>query len=293
LVYERPVGSRWRRGLRRAFAFVAAVIALAFAAAWGYLFWHGNKAADTTGEYVALGSSFAAGIGIGPRAPGSPIHCMRTSGGYPALVAKRTGLRLVDMSCSGSTTGHILDGGQLMLGPQLAAIGPRTRLVTITSGGNDVGYVGDLMVASGDMGLIGAWLHGDIQPASTRPYGGVSARLETIVRHIRRKSPKAVILVVNYPALLPVKGKCAALAITGRQAAISREVAGRLAQATRQAADRAGALLIDMDAAGAGHDACSAAPWVHGAKPASGTAFHPNAAGAAATADRIVAALQP
>jgi lysophospholipase L1-like esterase len=269
-----------------------ALIVLAGAGAFGFLYWQGNRPVDTSGEYVALGSSFAAGIGLGPRAPGSPLHCMRTTGGYPALVAQQTGLRLVDMSCSGSTTSHILDGGQLMLGPQLAAIGPGTQLVTITTGGNDLGYIGDLMAASGSMGWLGTWLNGDIQPVTARPYAGVATNLKTIVREIREIAPDAEVVLVSYPALLPPEGNCAAMAISGQQADASRAVAQRLSELTRQAAIDAGAIFIDMDAASRGHDACSSTPWVYGAEAVGGTSFHPTAAGAAAVAERIVAALR-
>ena len=56
---------------------------------------------------------------------------------------------MVDVSCSGATTAHILKrwGG---LPPQIDAVTPAARLVTVTIGGNDVGYVGGLMAASCD-----------------------------------------------------------------------------------------------------------------------------------------------
>jgi hypothetical protein len=44
----------------------------------GLLYWQGSRPVDTSGEYVALGSSFATGIGIGRRAPGSPLQYLRT-----------------------------------------------------------------------------------------------------------------------------------------------------------------------------------------------------------------------
>jgi hypothetical protein len=245
---------------------------------------------DKSGEYVALGSSFAAGIGLGARVPGSPIQCFRTAGGYPTLVAKKTGMRLVDMSCSGSTTKHILSGGQLLLGPQLAAIGPATKLVTITSGGNDVGYIGDLMVASGNMGRFGAWWHGDIKSADARPYYVVTDNLITIINSVRQKAPSAKILIINYPSIIPPNGSCAALGINKEQADISRTLAQQLALATKRAVDESSALLVDIANASVGHDVCSKAPWVNGASVKAGTAFHPNAAGAEATADAIVKA---
>jgi lysophospholipase L1-like esterase len=183
-----------------------------------------------------------------------------------------------------------LSGGQLLLGPQLAAIGPATKLVTITSGGNDVGYIGDLMVASGNMGRFGAWWHGDIKSADKRPYDIVTNNLTEIIKSVRQKAPSAKIIIINYPAIMPPSGSCAALGISKNQADISRDLAQKLAQATQRALDESGAQLVDIANASVGHDVCSKVPWVNGASVKAGTAFHPNAAGAEATSDAIVKA---
>ncbi|MDE2596409.1 MAG: SGNH/GDSL hydrolase family protein [Sphingomonadales bacterium] len=255
------------------------------------LVWQGRKKPDTSGQYVALGSSFAAGLGLGPRMPGSPLVCMRSTHGYPHLLAAMTGLSLVDMSCSGSTTDHILHGGQVFLGPQLDAIGPETRLVTITSGGNDVGYIGDLTLASGRGGMIGKLLWKGPKPVAERDFGKVTENVVRIVQEIRRRAPRAVVVVVSYPAVLPEQGSCAALGIDAAMADTGRQIAARLHDATQAAARRAGAVFVDMAAAGAGHDACAPEPWVNGAAPASGAPFHPSQAGARATAAEVFKAI--
>lgn len=258
---------------------------------FSFLYWQATRPVDTTADYVALGSSFAAGIGLGPGADGSPVHCFRTNGGYPSLLSKGLGLRLVDMTCSGSTLSHILYGGQLLLGPQLKAIGPATRLVTITSGGNDVDYVGDLMAVSGNMGRLAAWFYGPIKPAEERSFDTVEQTLIRIIRYIQAKAPQARIVIINYPAILPLQGNCPATGINDRQANVSRQVALQLAIATGRAAQKTGVQLVDMAQASIGHDVCSADPWVNGATPRTGTAFHPNAAGADAIAKAIISAM--
>lgn len=53
----------------------------------------GKSKVDMSGQYVSLGSSYATGYGLGPRAPGSPMVCMRSTNGYPPLLAQMTGLR--------------------------------------------------------------------------------------------------------------------------------------------------------------------------------------------------------
>ena len=247
---------------------------------------------DTSGQYVALGSSFAAGLGLGPRDPGSPFVCMRSANGYPQQLARLIGLRLVDMSCSGSTTTHILRGGQMFLGPQIAAIGPNTRLVTITSGGNDVGYIGDLTLASGRAGLLGKLLWKGPKPVASRDYAKVSDNFRKIIDAVRANAPTAVVVVVSYPAVLPADGACPSLGFGPDMAATGRDIAARLLAATRAAAQQSGALFVDMASASKGHDACSAEPWVNGAAPASGAPFHPTLAGAEATARAVMKAIE-
>ena len=63
----------------------------------------GPATAATTGEYVALGDSAAAGPLIPPPDLSSP-GCLRSLLDYPHIVAKRLGLPLKDVTCSGATT---------------------------------------------------------------------------------------------------------------------------------------------------------------------------------------------
>jgi hypothetical protein len=53
---------------------------------------------STGARYVALGSSLAAGPGVGRRAPGSPRRAGRSSANYAHLVARRLGLQLEDVT---------------------------------------------------------------------------------------------------------------------------------------------------------------------------------------------------
>ena len=90
-------------------------------------------------KYVALGSSYAAGPG-GLDSNGN--RCLRTMDNYPHQVAQAMNMSLVDATCSGATTENILDRPQRFVKqPQIDAVTPGTALVTITTGGNDIGYV--------------------------------------------------------------------------------------------------------------------------------------------------------
>ena len=256
------------------------------------LYHQGRQRPRTGAEYVALGSSFAAGLGLGPRVPGSPLVCQRSINGYPQQLARMAGLALVDMSCSGATVSHVLRGGQMFQGPQLDALGAGTRLVTLTAGGNDVGYVGDLTALAfrrrgGAIGwLVGRFWKGAL-PVAERKFDRLQADLVATFSEIRRRAPNARLVVVAYPVIMPAEGSCAQLGIDADEAKLMRAVGERLAGATRDAARAAGATVVDMDQLSAGHDACAAEPWVNGSAPAQGAPFHPTLAGAQATAERI------
>jgi lysophospholipase L1-like esterase len=201
-------------------------------------------------------------------------------------------MSFVDATCSGSTTDHILGRGRGFLEPQIDGVTSETKLVTITSGGNDVSYIGDMMRA---VWRRKSWLArvmgGGTGSVAERDFARVSDNFERIVREIGRRAPGAMVLLVGYPILAPAIGTCKALGIDGREAEMARQVAAQLGSATRDAAQRTGAVFLDMEALSAGHDVCSAEPWVNGAAPDHGAAFHPNSAGAQAVADAILQAL--
>ncbi len=102
-------------------------------------------AADAGTDYVAMGSSFAAGPGIPPlQSSDGASACGRSAVNYPSIVAREIGADLTDVSCSGATTAHVLRDPQGARPPQIQAVTPDTRLVTITIGGNDVNYLGSI-----------------------------------------------------------------------------------------------------------------------------------------------------
>lgn len=258
----------------------------------------GRRTPEGRPEYVALGSSFAAGAGLGRLQAGSPLMCARSVGGYPQQLARRDGLPIVDMSCGGAVAKHLLRGGQFFQGPQIGPITPETRLVTLTVGGNDIGYIGDLsLLASrksrGALGWLTRTLWKGPKAEAARDYDGLRAELLATIRAVRAQAPAARIVLVTYPAILPKSGTCDRLQLTTGEADLMRQVGDRLAAVTRSAADEGGALLVDMHRLGASHNACSAEPWTSGWTNAPVARFHPTARGAEATAAAISDALNP
>ncbi len=253
-------------------------------------------------RYVAMGSSFAAGPGIPVRAPGSPRRAGRSASNYAHLVARAVGLDLHDVTYSGATTGDILGPSAAGRAAQLCAVTPATRLVTVTGGGNDVGYLPRLTLSSLPWPLralprVRAQVAGFGDPAATdERFAGLGPALEAIARGVRERAPGCRILFVDYLTILPPAGAGAG-AGTPPPAVIAdwgRAIATRLAATTQAAAEAAGAEYVAASAASARHHAWSATPWTRRFHLSlrGGAPYHPNAAGMAAVARLVLAALE-
>lgn len=248
------------------------------------------------GRYVALGSSMAAGPGIGPRASGAPRGAGRSARNYPHLVAARLGLDLVDVTFSGATTSHVTSESQRGAPPQVDALDGSERLVTVTIGGNDVGYV-PLLFAAGlprplrALPVVGPRLRDLLDPAEReRTLADVGPSLWRVGAEIRRRAPHATVLFVDYLTLLPPAGQPAA-PLSEADAATGRMVAGALADLTARAADDTGCGVVRASAASVAHHAWSDDPWttrVGFPWPGRVAPLHPNAAGMRAVAGLIV-----
>src|ERR1700759_273785 len=155
-------------------------------------------------RYVALGSSMAAGPGIRPRAVGAPWWSGRSARNYPHLVAERLKLDLVDVTFSGATTAHVLADHQHGEPPQIAVLDGSESLVTVTIGGNDVGYVPLLMAASlprcaRRVPLLGARIAELLDPAvRDRALAGVFDSLRAVGTAVRQRAPQAKVFFVDY-----------------------------------------------------------------------------------------------
>lgn len=243
--------------------------------------------------YVAMGSSFAAGPGIPLSQPGTPAVCKRSVNNYAGLVARKFGLVLTDVTCSGATTANILTTGQADLPPQISAVTAGTRLVTITIGGNDVGYVAGLKAYS-CQNTGGQNCRQVDQNAMREALTVVDEKIGAVISAVHERAPHARVLIVDYLTVLPRTGPaCDGVPLTPAQLAFEREVADGLATQTRRAARVERAVLIRASAASVTHDACTTVPWMERYTTTDGRApYHPNAAGMAAVADLIARKLR-
>lgn len=253
--------------------------------------------ASTSGggsHYVAMGSSFASGPGVLPSAGTVPARCGRSAGNYAQQLARLRGLDLTDVTCSGAKTAHVL-GPWGDIPAQLEAISPQTRLVTLTIGGNDIGYIGGLLNAS----CAFAAPQADAPQTRCRPitvptqrdYIDLEASLMAITAQVRQRAPKARLIFVNYAAVLPPEGVCPATPLMLAQANASRAIASRLEAVTAKAAQASGAELLDAASITRDHHACAPAPWMQGyaadADWVKVVPYHPTKAGMTAIAEAL------
>jgi lysophospholipase L1-like esterase len=245
-----------------------------------------------TGRYVALGSSMAAGPGIRPRAPGAPFGSGRSARNYAHLVAGQLNLELVDVTFSGATTAHVLAERQRGAWPQINALDGSESLVTITIGGNDVGYVPLLMAAAlpSPARLLPAIATLLDREARELALGHVGDALRAVGAAVRRRAPRARVVFVDYVTLLPPAGMPAA-PLSAADADLGRHVGACLENLTAAAAQATGCELVRAGQASRDHHGWSTDPWATGAGwplPWRPAPFHPNAAGMRAVADLIV-----
>jgi hypothetical protein len=279
------------RQLKRAFLLATVLLALAFAVAAA-----GARAAN----YVALGDSYAAGPLI--LNPILPLGCLKSDHNYAHLAAPSIGLALRDASCSGAKTNDMTNPQNVEPDgpnpPQLNSLDAATTVVSLTIGGNDIGFS---EVAQGCITL---------NPFSTPckdkyDSGGkdqLAERIEAtapkvaaVLQGIHTRAPSAKVYVVNYPAIFPETGLGCwpQMPIGFGDVPYLRSTEQRLNSMLATQAAANGATLVSWYNASIGHDACksSSTRWVEPLVPGELAApIHPNKAGMQGAANVLIAA---
>lgn len=253
-------------------------------------------------HYVAMGDSYTSAPDNGPET-GQP-GCFQTAGNYPHQVAKRLGLDLTDASCGGAMTTHVTRPqplGPITLPPQADALSRTTDLVTVSLGANDFGMYGGVVfgcVAMRDRNPSGApCAAADAAAGPTsvaRRFPEIERRLIAIIQLVKRRSPKARIVVVGYPQFFPEAGPCTQLPLAADDFQFAYLINKLLVQAQKNAAERSKVDYVDVFTATKGHDMCSDDPWIAGMTPSSADAmyYHPYPEEQRVVADLLVDLLE-
>jgi lysophospholipase L1-like esterase len=248
--------------------------------------------------YVAMGSSFAAGPGLKPRAADSPRAAGRSASNYAHLVAGRLGLALADVTFSGATTAHILGPDDRGTPAQLDAVTAETRLVTITAGGNDVGYLPGLTLSSfpafaAGLPFVRRGLAAATDAAAAdAKFATLESNAARIIAEIRSRAPGCRVLFVDYLTILPPEGVDTS-PLPAATAAWGRALAARLSETIARVAAGEGAEVVLASEASAVHHAWAPEPWTRRFHLSlrGGAPYHPDLAGMAAVADLVTAQL--
>ena len=246
----------YRHALTAAAALVAAVLAPSATPAVA------SAAAD---RYVALGDSYASGVGAPPY---TDPQCLRSDNSYPALLTQRTvGASFGFEACSGATTADLLAN-------QLGSLGHGTKLVTVTIGGNDLGFSNGMATClQGTEADCAAGLSAAKQFANDT----LPQRLDTVYTAIKRKAPRAKLVVTGYAHFFETTEACATVPMSVTKRTGINETVDALNAVIAKRATASGARFADVRPAFAGHGLCGTAPWITG--PADSAPFHPTAAG--------------
>ncbi|MGQ0618005.1 MAG: SGNH/GDSL hydrolase family protein [Acidimicrobiia bacterium] len=250
------------------------------------------------GRWLALGDSYSSGEGV----LGAVGPCQRSPAAYAPVAARDLAdVELVAVACTG---GRIRDlDGQIAEG--LAALGGnRPDLVTLTIGGNDVGF-STVLVRCISSGIGPCAID---QPGISAGIDRLRGDLVSTYRRLRLDvlSPEGVLVVIGYPHLFADPDDWPAA--EGRRcdgfgrpdAEVLRSLAEELNAAVAAAVAEAGAEFLAVAPLFEGHDRCGPdEPWLHGISAGVRertfrvqSSFHPNSAGHAAVADLLVERLQ-
>lgn len=245
-------------------------------------------------SYVALGDGFAAAPYAGATADAG---CVRSRDNYPAQVAKALKITtFTDVTCTGVGSKALTERSTAPSTrrperAQFDAVTAKTELITVGIGIEDGTLLSDAfricMALPCGPGVVPA-------KAVLDQLAELDSTLTADIRTLQDRAPKAYIVVVGYPQIVPATGRCAKLPrMTDAQLSGAYQVLGALNDHLRSAARQTGSAFVDVAAISGDHTACSAEPWVNGVvgKKAKAFSFHPLAAEqravAAAIADQV------
>ena len=224
-----------------------------------------------TVRYVALGDSYASGLGSGSYIASSG-SCDRSTKAYSALwAAAHAPASYTSLACAGAKTGDVIS-------TQLGALNSSTTLVSITIGGNDVGF-SDVMVNCVIWST--STCVNKVNAAENDARTNLPGELDAAYTAIRAAAPNARVVVVDYPRFYHVGvWYCIGLSDTARSKI--NEGADVLDSVIQSAAARHGFVFSDVRSAFVGHEICDSSSWLHSVDWTDvSQSYHPTATGQA------------
>lgn len=201
-------------------------------------------------QYVSLGDSYVA---AGSLTTSTAAGCSQAADNVGHLISAR--LRPVsfgDWACSGADTDDFTT--VTAMGPQLRGLTGDTEFVTISIGGNDEDLFGTLLANC----LASTNCTPAVHRAANAKVDRLGPALDRVYAQVKHRAPKAQVVVIGYPRLLPddVRGCFAEIYPGPGAVAVANDVQRRLNEQIAESADRAGFTAVFPDAA-ARHTMCA------------------------------------
>lgn len=224
-------------------------------------------ASAATGGYVALGDSYSSGDGAGNYDPNSG-NCLRSSNAYPALwAAGHSPTSFSFVACAGAISRDVLNN-------QLGPLNSGTALVSISIGGNDVGFsnVMQTCVLGSDSDCQNAVNNAENYTNNTLP-----GSLHTLFSAIRSHAPSARVVVLDYPHLYYLTYFCVGLDYNKH--VMLDQGADVLDNVIKNSTASAGFTFAEVRNQFYGHELCTGDGWLHSLTYPVGESYHPTATG--------------
>lgn len=278
----------------------------------------------TSGEYVALGDSYSSGEGAWDYEEGTDYsdrddlwpfnddeedenRCHRSANAYSQILSEDNDFEggSTFVACSGAEIPDLSspNDGNTDENPQLDSLDEDTSLVTMSMGGNDLGFadvVRDCII-NGERGV------GFIDTCQEKHDQRIQDRLPELQQElvdmyleIKERAPNARVIIVGYPQLFVDDPSDSYGNLLFKEDQVwMNEIAADLNNMLRDAAAEAGVEFVDPTQAFLDHGIGSDDPWINdldlggpGFSVADPSSFHPNAAGHQALADLLQAQIE-
>ena len=247
-------------------------------------------------RYVALGDSRAAGPYLDAAAMLG--GCARADAGYPNLVAGSLhATDFVNVACTGARSENVTSVPQPTatgpVPPQIDSLTSDTDLVTLSIGGNDIGWSG--LVSACYTDLPGGDAHCRTDPGTTASMDAALAALgpkitATLVA-VQQRAPRARVLLVGHGGVFDNRGCWPGIPTSDADAVFVTNFFSRMNRVLAGSAAASGAEFVDVTVGAQGHDACAPSEqrWYEGRQSLSlAKALHPTVAGMRHMAQRVV-----
>lgn len=215
-------------------------------------------------RYVAMGDSYASGVGAGDY---DDSGCGRSANAYGPLLAEEFSADVDFVACGGAMVPDIRSR-------QLSALSEDTTHVTISVGGNDIGF-GDIITTCVNGSNDDCVDRIDQAERDARDH--LTDELAGLYADMADAAPDARVIVVGYPKLFHEKKCGSAPGFSVVEQRRANTMAETLNAITAEVADETGFDFADPVPHFEGHGICSPEPYLKG-DDADG-AYHPNAAG--------------